>query len=74
MLAPLPKDPAKIAAELRAGAIRVRGAAEALNGRAEKLPRSMQRRLLRLQAGILKEGADTLDDRALEIEPAKGSA
>jgi hypothetical protein len=70
----LTKDPAKLAAELRAGAVRVRGAADALDGRAAELPRSMQRRLLRLQAGILKEGAATLDDRALEVEPVKGHA
>jgi len=52
----------------------VRGGAKALEGRAETLPRSLQRRLLKLQANILRDSARTLEDRALEIEPAKGSA
>lgn len=67
------EDAAK-ARELRAGALRVRGAADALSRRAEQLGRSTMRRLLRLQAGILREGAATLEERALEVDPAKGRA
>lgn len=68
------KEDARKAAELRAGAARVRSAADALKDRADALPRSFQRRLLKLQAGILREGAANLDDKALEIEPARGEA
>jgi hypothetical protein len=70
----MPDDPAKTAIQLRAGAKRLKSAASALDGRASELPRSMQRRLLKLQANILREGADTVADRALEIDPAKGEA
>jgi len=65
-------DPTKTAAQLRAGAARLRNASKALEGRANELPRSFQRRLLKLQAGILREGAATVDDRALEVDPAQG--
>ena len=68
------EDDTRKAAELRASAARVRGAADALKTRADTLPRSFQRRLLKLQAGILREGAADLDDKALEIEPARGEA
>ena len=67
-------DPANLASQLRAGAKRVRGAADLLDQGAVKLPRSTQRRLLRLQAQILKAGAADLEDKALYIEPAKGHA
>jgi len=68
------EDPARTAIKLRNGAERVRRVGNALDGRAEQLPRSFQRRMLKLQADILREGAETLDVRALEIDPAKGEA
>lgn len=69
-----PDDDVRKARALRAGAVRVRGAAEALADRADALPRSLQRRLLKLQAGILRDGAADLDDKALALEPARGEA
>jgi hypothetical protein len=70
----LSEDPVKTARQMRAGAARVRGGAAALEARAEELPRSFQRRLLKLEAEILRDGAATMETRALEVEPAKGSA
>jgi len=67
-------DDLRKAAALRVGAARVRGAAAALSDRADALPRSLQRRLLKLQAGILRDGAADLDDKALALEPAQGEA
>ena len=67
-------DPARTAIKLRNGAARVRQGASALDGRANEMPRSFQRRMLKLQADILREGAETLDVRALEIDPPKGEA
>jgi hypothetical protein len=65
---------AKTANTLRAGALRVRGAAEALGKRADDLSGSMMGHLLKLQAGILRDSAEVLDERALAVDPPKGSA
>ncbi|HEX4184004.1 MAG TPA: hypothetical protein VHY34_12175 [Caulobacteraceae bacterium] len=67
-------DDAEAAKKLREAAGRVRRAADALKGRADELDRSTMRRLLKLQAGILQEGATTLEERALAVDPAKGRA
>jgi len=67
-------EDAKTANRLRAGASRVRGAAEALGKRADDLGGSMMAHLLRLQAGILRDSAEVLDERALEADPPKGHA
>jgi hypothetical protein len=69
-----PKEDAKAARRLRAGAMRVRGAAEALGSRAEQLSGSIMGHLLRLQAGILQEGAGELEERALAVDPPQGHA
>ena len=66
-------DPERAKA-MRAGAERVRRAADVLRGRADELTGSTMGRLLELQAGILNEGAADLDDRALAVEPVKGRA
>ena len=66
-------DPERAKA-MRAGAQRVRKAADTLLSRADQLTGSTMGRLLELQAGILNEGAAVLDDRALAVEPAKGRA
>ena len=62
----------RVAAALRARAARIRAAAQALADRAGELPPSDQQGFLRLQAGMLSEGAARLDDQALEIEPVAG--
>ncbi|HEX4179631.1 MAG TPA: hypothetical protein VHY32_02460 [Caulobacteraceae bacterium] len=67
-------EDAKAAKRLRDGALRVRGAAEALGDRASQLNDSMMAHLLRLQAGILRDGAEVLDKRALAVDPPKGRA
>ena len=67
-------EDANAARRLRAGALRVRGAAEALGQRADQMRGSMMGHLLKLQAGILRDGAEVLDERALAVDPPKGSA
>lgn len=67
-------DPAKLAIQLREGAERVLRGAGALDARANELPRSTQRRLLKIQAKILREGASELRDRALAVDPPRGRA
>jgi hypothetical protein len=64
----------KTARRLRDGAHRVRGAAEALGVRADQMVGSMMGHLLKLQAGILREGAESLEERALAVDPPKGTA
>jgi len=70
----MPDDPEKLAARLRAGAERILGGAAALEGRAEELPESLQRHMLKRQADILREGAAELKDRALAVQPTTGCA
>ncbi|MDR3509642.1 MAG: hypothetical protein P4L64_17265 [Caulobacteraceae bacterium] len=65
---------AEIARVLRLRAERVRDAADALAGRAEELRGSTMQRLLTLQAAMLKEGAENLESRALEVDPVQGRA
>jgi hypothetical protein len=67
-------EDADAARKLRVAAVRVRSAADALRDRADQLDRSTMRRLLKLQAGILQEGAATLEQRALAVDPVKGRA
>ena len=67
-------DPEKLAARLRSGAERILGGADALEHRAEELPQSLQRHMLKLQADILREGAAELKDRALAVQPPAGCA
>jgi hypothetical protein len=67
-------EDADAARKLREAAVRIRGAATALRGRADEMDRSTMRRLLKLQAGILQEGAMTLDERALAVDPPRGRA
>jgi hypothetical protein len=68
------EEDAKIARRLRDGALRVRGAAEALGVRAQQLSGSTMGHLLQLQAGILRDGAEDLDKQALAVDPPKGQA
>ena len=70
----MPEEDAKTARRLRDGALRVRGAAEALGMRAQQLSGSTMGRLLRLQAGILRDSAEDLDKQALAVDPPKGQA
>jgi hypothetical protein len=65
-------EDARAAAALRARAARIRDAARALAARAGDMPQDDQAGFLRLQAGMLSEGAARLDDQALAIEPAVG--
>ncbi len=65
-------DDARIASALRARAHWVRDAVDALQGRAEELSGTTMQRLLRLQADMLRQGAETLEERALEVDPAQG--
>ena len=73
LLAMMDED-AKTAQRLREGAVRVRGAAEALRARADQLSGSIMGHLLRLQAGILRDGAGELEERALAVDPPQGHA
>jgi len=68
------EEDAKTAKRLRDGAGRVRGAARALGARAEQLSGSTMGRLLRLQAGILSESAEELEEQALAADPPQGHA
>ncbi len=67
-------DDAQRAAKLRARARSVRRQVGLMTRRAAAMPDSLERDMLKAQAGMLSDGAKAMEDDALLLDPAKGEA
>jgi len=68
------KDDAHRAAELRAKAKGVRQQVRVMAERVATMPAGLERDMLMAQAGLLDDGARSLEEDALLLDPARGEA